>query len=523
MFRKLVLASLISLMSYPVIAGKDFQEFNPNLYEKIDGKYAMKNQLLVAFLPGPETSSQLTSTLTRMGLKVSSIETVTSNSASIKIIKVQLKGQQSLKSLRAIVEKMRDVQWVQPNYIYNIGKDPREDQANDPMLMRQYHHRVMENLKAWDISTGKNVLLAVTDDGFDLNHEDLSSRFIQKGYNFCNNSTDVAARGNSGRHGTHVSGIVAAELNNGKGGAGTAGNANILPIKFYGESCDWTSELIYKAYQYAADNNVKIISTSYNIDGFVGDKTFVAGLDYVYNKGVLHFNSAGNNDEKDPPRQAFEEVILVASTNEQDIRSDFSNYGSRVQISAPGEDILSTTPGNNYQLMSGTSMATPNAAASAALIWSAHPGWNRDQVAAQLIGTADNIDSKNPNYKGMLGSGRINNYRALTEKLPPAKITEVEVTSSGLAVHFDKLLDPNVVNKGNHWEIKSLNDGSIIPASLEQPWLIGSTTLKLAIANLSPGKYQLTIKDSLKDPFGQALDGDANGAAGGNYVYVFEK
>ena len=78
----------------------------------------------------------------------------------------------------------------------------------------------MQNLKAWDISTGSNVLIAITDDGFDINHEDLATRFFaQKGYNFCDDNNDVLPKGYSGEHGTHTSGIAAAELNNGKGGA----------------------------------------------------------------------------------------------------------------------------------------------------------------------------------------------------------------------------------------------------------------------------------------------------------------
>jgi len=247
---------------------------------------------------------------------------------------------------------------------------------------------------------------------------------------------------------------------------------------------------------------------------------------------VLHFNSAGNNDEKDPPRSKFKQLILVASTDENDRKSSFSNYGKGVPISAPGENILSTMPHNQYDTLSGTSMATPNAAGSAALIWSLHPSWNRDQVAAQLIGTADNIDKKNPAYKGMLGSGRINNLRALTEQVAPAKVTDVfvspfEITGSQsktvtITIRFDKLLDPNVVNQGGHWEIKSLSDFSNISANMKEPWVIGSLLLELIIPEMNPGKYQLVLKDSLKDPFGQSLDGKGEGKAGSNFVYEFE-
>ncbi len=525
-FRKLLIASIISCLPFSAFAAKHFLEFNPAIHQKIDGKYAMKNQLLVATNSNAKMdafSHSFLNDIKARGFEVAGSENLTADSAKTKIIKITLRADQSLESARDSIQQMPNVAWVQPNYIYNIGVDPREATPNDPRIKDQYHHALMGNDKAWDLATGKGVIIAMTDDGFDTKHEDLVTRYIPgKGYNFCDNNTNVSATDYDGEHGTHTSGIAAAELNNGKGGAGVAGAATLIPVKFYGEDCNWTSDLIYKAYQYAVDNGAKIISTSYNVDGFVGDKTFVAAVDYGYNKGVLHFNSAGNNDEENPPRQAFEELILVASTNAQDMKSDFSNYGRHIAISAPGEDILSTVPNNQYELMSGTSMATPNAAGSAALIWSAHPDWTRDQVAAQLVGTADSIDAKNPQYKGLMGSGRVNNYRALTEKLAPAKVEDVTFSANVISVHFDKLLDPNVVNKGSHWIVKSLKNKKVIQATMSQPWYIGSTVLDLNVPKLTAGKYQLTIKGDLKDPFGQAIDGQGKGVAGTDYVVSFQ-
>ena len=134
----------------------------------------------------------------------------------------------------------------------------------------------------------------------------------------------------------------------------------------------------------------------------------------MYDGGVLHFNSAGNNNQLNPPRTSFTQSLFVVSTESNDTRSTFSNYGTGCDISAPGGSILSTVLNDNYGTKSGTSMATPNAAGAAALIWSLHPTWTRDQVAAQLIATADNIDAQNPAYIGLLGSGRVNSFAALT-------------------------------------------------------------------------------------------------------------
>lgn len=525
-FRHLSLALTVYLISSSVLADNYFQEFNSKYHEKLDGKYAIKNQLLVAVDPSI-TLSNLIQELKNNGIIIATSEIITTKSANTQIIKLKLKENQSIVSTLKKFHKISNVKWVQPNYIYNIHFDPRETEPNDPLFINQYHHQLMENSKAWDISLGNNVLIAVTDDGFDTHHEDLVSQLdVKKGYNFCDDNTNVTPDNGSSGHGTHVAGIVAAEMNNGKGGAGVAGKATILSIKFYAHSCNWTSELIYKSYQYSVDNGAKIISTSYNVDRFVGDKTFIAALDYVYDHNVLHFNSAGNNKQKNPARQVFEELILVASTNSRDVKSGFSNYGERIQISAPGENILSTVPYNQYDVKSGTSMATPNAAGSAALIWAAHPSWNRDQVAAQLIGTADNIDEKNPNYKGMLGTGRINNYRALTQMIAPVKVMDVTVAtesnSTKIAIRFDKLLSPDVVNAKKHWQVISLEDSSIISATMKHRWFIGSKVLELVLPKLNPGKYQLTVKDTLQDPFGQPLDGKGSGTPGGDYVKIFD-
>ena len=160
-------------------------------------------------------------------------------------------------------------------------------------------------------------------------------------------------------HGTHVAGVIAARTDNAVGTAGVAGNVTLMPIRFYG-SGSWTSAKIYSAYAYAADNGARIVSTSYNIDAFVGDPTFAAALDYLYDNGVLHFNSAGNNNQLNPARGQFDQTLYIVSTNGLDRKSSFSNYGYMMDLAAPGENIQSTTPNNGYGSLSGTSISTPS-------------------------------------------------------------------------------------------------------------------------------------------------------------------
>ena len=438
---------------------------------------------------------------------------------------------QAVKSL----ENSAQVKWASVNYRY-VG-DPREDlKSNDPKLGEQYHHPLMQNQKAWGISPGKaQVAVAVTDDGVDLDHEDLQGNtwinskeipnngidddnngFIDdvNGWDFSSNDNDPRPSG--GSHGTHVAGIISAKLNNGKGVSGTAPGVVVMPIRFYGSGA-WTSTVVAKSYAYAVDNGAKIITTSFNINGFFGDKTYEAAIKYVYQNNVLLFNSAGNGSQKNPVRQAFHEVILVASTiadgSSDDRKSSYSNYGTGIDIAAPGgggsAGILSTIPNNRYSRKSGTSMASPNAAAVAALIWSAHPNWTRDQVAAQLFGTCDNIDHKNSQYKGLLGAGRVNTLKAVTAKPAAPAIANAKLSKTQLDLAFSGLFQRTQVEDVKNWELTNVKTGQKVSLKLKSSYLVASNGVSFLFSNLASGDYRLTVKAAnLQDPFGTSMEQD---------------
>ena len=186
--------------------------------------------------------------------------------------------------------------------------------------------------------------------------------------NFLNNNNNPDALSGD-NHGTHVAGIAAAEIDNGIGVAGTAGGATIMPLKWY-DGGTWTAAIIAETFTYAADNGAHIVNTSYNMDGWANDAVVHAAFDYMYDAGIIHFNSAGNGGALNPPRQVFEKTLLVASVDITDTKASSSNYGTGIDLASPGASVLSTTPNNTYSVFSGTSMAAPNAAGVAALIWS---------------------------------------------------------------------------------------------------------------------------------------------------------
>ena len=464
----------------------------------------------------------------------------------VSVVEHRIASRSSVEAAISALGRSSAVKWASPNYAYE--GDPREDisSENDPQTGEQYHHPVMKNPEAWQISQGKSsVIVAVTDDGVDIDHVDLKNRMWKNtkeiqgnnidddnngyvddcdGWDFSSDDNDPRPSG--GSHGTHVAGIIVAERNNKTGISGTAPGANVMPIRFYGSGA-WTSSIVAKSYAYAVDNGAKIITTSFNINGFVGDPVYEASLKYVYQNGVLLFNSGGNGYEANPKRQVFHELLLVASTiadqEKDDEKSAYSNWGIGMDVAAPGgggkAGILSTLPGNSYGRKSGTSMASPNAAAVAAMIWSVNPQWTREQVVAHLFRSCDNVDEFNSKYKGLLGAGRVNTLKAVQKQTLAPRIRGLRELSNKtipilknvtkLTVAIVDLLDREKAEDVNNWKLENRDNGQQIQLNLDADYLIGSNEVVFSFDKLSPGNYRFTaIAEKLQDPFGTSLEED---------------
>jgi len=464
------------------------------------------------------------------------------------------------------------VEWSSPNYVYGLGG---EFIPNDPLFGQQYAPPLIQAPAAWDTTTGSpGVIVAVADDGIALNHPDLAAGIWVNAKEIPGNGVDDDGNGfaddvngwdfveddnspleeNGDTHGTHVAGIIGARGNNGAGVAGLAGGGpngagvRIMPLRFVANgNGTGTAADAAAAFSYAANNGAKIINTSQSFDGFVGDPAVTAAVNFAYSKGVLFVNSAGNNNQLDPPRRAFTQVLFVAATDPGDVRTAFSNYGSYVDLAAPGLNVLSTVWDNNntkydYRMISGTSMAAPTAAGVAALVWSAHPTWTRDQVAAQIVGTADRIDEFNPGYANWLGSGRVNADRAVHGLVPPPRFGPVTglpadggftaAKSFTISLAAPLKFDPATVSAAD-FELRGdgvdnifgTADDTIVTLVLNAnvPYQVGTDALNLAFSgNLVVDRYRFTAKASgLSDPFGQLLDGDGDGLPGGDFVRTF--
>jgi subtilisin family serine protease len=445
--------------------------------------------------------------------------------------------------------KNRDgVEWVAPNRVY-LG-EYREFAPNDPVYNKQLHHPIIQSEKAWNLTTGhKEIVVAVTDDGYRLDHEDLKDSWYSNpneipgnnidddnngyvddvtGWDFNEGDNSPMSDSRAGSHGTHVAGIVAAGFDNGVGVTGFGPKIKVMPIKFYGKNT-WTSAMVLESYTYAADNGAHIITTSYYIDNFVGDQAYEKALEYAYDKGLILFNSAGNGSARQSKRTQFKRLILVASTktkgswgSKPDQKSSFSNYGRGVDIAAPGDPIHSTGRSLSYVDMSGTSMAAPNAAGLAALIWSAHPDYTRDQVVAKLYAAVDNVDSLNSRYKHLLGSGRINAFKAVKDEVAPTTIRDswYDRDNKTFNLHLKGALDPLTFNRRGGIILKRNGYEEVINAQIENEYFLATNVLVLKVEEA--GTYELTMKSkSFLDPFGREIDGNLNGNPGGDFTASF--
>ncbi|MEZ5163678.1 MAG: S8 family serine peptidase [Fimbriimonadaceae bacterium] len=216
------------------------------------------------------------------------------------------------------------------------------------------------------------------------------------------------------------------------------------------------------AIDYAWANGASVISVSYNLDGYTQAVSDAIGRAKAAD--VVYCNSAGNNGAQNPPRQglraAHDNVVLVAASDHNDGKASFSNYGSLVEIAAPGVDILSTTPSNTYSVFSGTSMACPHAASTIAVVRSIDPGLSARQVIDLMVSTAD----KPSNLLATVPGGRINLNNALEiDNTPPADIANLTVNKRGVTAAGFRMTasgDDGMSGVASHYEVR-LSDSPI--------------------------------------------------------------
>ncbi len=225
----------------------------------------------------------------------------------------------------------------------------------------------------WKITQGENVTVAVIDSGCDLQHIDLLSSLVP-GKNFVEENLPPE---DAGEHGTHCSGIIAAN-NNDYGVVGVAPNCKIMPIKVLNSFGMGSIEHVEKAIYYAVDNGADIITMSLGARNPV--ENVRKAMQYANEKKVVCFVAAGNagSTKNLLYPAAYSECISVGAVDENSMRADFSCTGPNLDFVAPGVKIFSTIPKNSYAFLSGTSMSCPFVVGTAALVLSERKQYDKN-------------------------------------------------------------------------------------------------------------------------------------------------
>lgn len=283
--------------------------------------------------------------------------------------------------------------------------------TDDPLLERQWGLTNVNAQEAWEHARVSPISarIAILDTGVNSNHQDLRGKVIHQA-NFSSSETVEDIHG----HGTHVAGIAAALTNNGNGIAGISYNsAGIMNIKVLGDTGSGTHSDVAEGIIYAANQGAHVINMS--LGSTNSNETLRIAVNYAYTKGVLLVGAAGNNSSSTLHYPAaYNEVLAVAATNQSNELATFSNYGSWVEVAAPGQDILSTFSEESedsmtqYRVASGTSQAAPIISGLAGLIKATNPSLTNSQIRSIIQRAA--IQSVSG---GTIRFGRIDAMRAI--------------------------------------------------------------------------------------------------------------
>ncbi len=375
------------------------------------------------------------------------------------IYRLVLEHNDNIEDAQSALSRYKDVIFAEYE---TINRTREVHIPNDPEYYLQWHHPKMKMPEAWNYVQGSSeVVVAITDTGVKWNHEDLADNiWINEaelpgitidwsnglilggdgidndgngyvddviGWDFVhgNNNPYQVYPGNT--HGTHVAGCAGAVGDNNIGVSGTAINVSLMSCK--GAPSNAPSGGIQHGYtmiQYAAQTGADVINCSW---GGPGSGTYPNSvINYATSLGALVVAAAGNSDlehggtYQDYPADA-ENAFCVASTDQNDIKTYFSDYGEPIDISAPGVNIRATYYDNqgqdSYTAQQGTSMSSPLVAGVAALVKTLHPDLGPLEIKDRIMYTADYIDDLNPNYAGLLGAGRVNAFSAAMHDVVP--------------------------------------------------------------------------------------------------------
>src|SRR3989344_415848 len=391
---------------------------------------------------------------------------------------LKLRKDTDIAKLQETLSRFEEIEAIEPNNILKTqGVVP-----NDPYYPQLWGLSKIDMEDAWDITKGSgSIVVAIVDSGIDYDHIDIPVNVI-RGVDFATCDQIDQTRGRCLRpktcpqlinsycdddpmddngHGTHVSGTIGALVNNNLGISGINWNVGLMAVKVMGADGQGSVTDIRNGIIYAVDRGAKIINLSLSGSGRCG--LWQDTINYANAKGAVVVVAAGNNDSDASTYNPgnCNGVITVGASTSLDTRASFSNYGSVVEIAAPGVGILSTVPTSSVPLknkstcpstlvdgkycsINGTSMATSYVAGVAALLLSANPNFTPQQVRDCIINNANLISTDR-----LIGP-RLNAFKALTvctggilpTSTPTPTPTPTPTLSSGITSTLTSTLPP---------------------------------------------------------------------------------
>lgn len=372
-----------------------------------------KGSILIQLKPDAGVEADLIVQLEKLGL------TIDKKMFDGRVLKTKIKGSFK-KSEEDVIDALRKLNLIESAEVDFLVKPAYV--PNDPLNPKQWHLGAINAVKAWDYTLGSSsVKVMVCDAGIESDHPDLINQMALPGINTVDNSTTTNALN---MHGTFCAGVIAATADNATGISGIAGRVKVMPGRITNlESGSAYYSDMAECVRWAADNGAKVVNLSY---AGAESSTLDQAGQYIRNKGGLLVMAAGNNSaDISSTYPDFTSFMAIGAVGRDLLKTTWSNWGSPIDLVAPGVDIYSTQIGKTYAWGWGTSFAAPQVAGAAALLWSINPNFTPGDVEKIIYNSTTDVGSVGEDSvygKGLLNVGNAVELAMLTPATPQPKI-----------------------------------------------------------------------------------------------------